>query len=165
MADQSNLSNDRRGLIDTPPEEYAAIPLVEERLSVSKREVESGRVRVRVSVEERQETVTAELARDDVQIERVPRGERLTEMPHVRLEGGTTIIPVVEEVLVVEKALVLVEEIHLRRRTETETVQIPATVRSERASIERDDPSTSRGTPGGGGAAQADPRTSRPAGE
>jgi stress response protein YsnF len=59
-------------------------------------------------------------------------------MPHVRLEGSTTIIPVVEEVLVVEKALVLVEEIHVKRRTETETVQIPAMVRSERATVERD---------------------------
>ena len=138
MADQSNLSNKRRGARAASPQEYAAIPLVEERLSISKREVESGRVRVRVSVEEREETITAELARDDVQIERVPRNERLTEMPHVRLEGSTTIIPVVEEVVIVEKALMLVEEIHLRRRTETETVQIPATVRSERATVERD---------------------------
>jgi stress response protein YsnF len=45
----------------------------------------------------------------------------------------------VEEVLVVEKALVLVEEIHVRRRTEVETVEIPATVRRERASVERED--------------------------
>jgi uncharacterized protein (TIGR02271 family) len=140
MADQTTLSNGRLGAVDSSAEEYAAIPLVEERLSVAKREVESGRVRVRVTVDEREEMLTEQLTRDDVQIERVPRGERLTEMPHVRLEGGTTIIPVVEEVLVVEKALVLVEEIHVRRRTETETVQIPATVRSERAVVERDGP-------------------------
>jgi uncharacterized protein (TIGR02271 family) len=149
MADQTSLSTGRRGanasaarsgVIESPPEEYAAIPLVEERLSVTKREVENGRVRVHVTVEEREETVTEQLARDDVQIERVTRNERVSEMPHVRLEGGTTIIPVVEEVLVVEKVLVLVEEIHVRRRTEVETVQIPATIRSERASIQRDCP-------------------------
>ena len=140
MADQTSLSNKRRTAPDENAEEYAAIPLVEERLTVGKRAVESGRVRVRVTVEEREEILTEQLARDDVQIERVPRGERLTEMPHVRLEGSTTIIPVVEEVLVVEKALVLVEEIHVRRVTETETVQIPATVRSERATVERDGP-------------------------
>jgi uncharacterized protein (TIGR02271 family) len=138
MADQTSLSTERAAL-QPDAEEYAAIPLVEERLSVAKRQVESGRVRVRVTVEERAETISEQLARDDVQIERVPRGERLTEMPHVRLEGSTTIIPVVEEVLVVEKALVLVEEIHVRRRTEVETVEIPATVRSERASVERED--------------------------
>ena len=138
MADKTTLSSGRPGVLDSSVEEYAAIPLVEERLSVAKRSVESGRVRVRVLVEERQETVTEQLARDDVQVERVPRNERLSEIPHVRLEGSTTIIPVVEEVLVVEKALVLVEEIHVRRRTETETVEIPATLRSERATVERD---------------------------
>jgi stress response protein YsnF len=77
----------------------------------------------------------------------VPRNERLTEMPHVRLEGSTTIIPVVEELLVVEKALVLVEEIHVRRRTETETVEIPTTLRSERATIERDSTPTAPDSP------------------
>ena len=138
MADKSIISSGPADPFASTPEEYAAIPLVEERLSVGKRSVESGRVRVRVTVDERQETVTEPLARDDVQVERVPRNERLTEMPHVRLEGSTTIIPVVEEMLVVEKALVLVEEIHVRRRTETEMVEIPTTLRSERATIERD---------------------------
>jgi uncharacterized protein (TIGR02271 family) len=121
----------------TRTEDVAAIPLVEERLSVSKRQVESGRVRVHVAVAEHEETVTEQLARDDVQVDRVPKNVRLTEMPRVRLEGGTTIVPVVEEVMVVEKALVLVEEIHIRRRTATEEVQIPVTLRREEARVER----------------------------
>ena len=149
MADKSIISSGPTDPFASTPEEYAAIPLVEERLSVGKRSVESGRVRVKVTVEERQETVTEPLARDDVQVERVPRNERLTEMPHVRLEGSTTIIPVVEELLVVEKALVLVEEIHVRRRTETEMVEIPTTLRSERATVERDSPPTAGDGPPG----------------
>jgi uncharacterized protein (TIGR02271 family) len=119
-------------------DEVAAIPLVEERLSIAKRQVESGRVRVRVHVEEREETVTENLMRDDLQIERVPRNERLTKVPHVRLEGNTTIVPVVEEVLVVEKALMLVEEIHISRRSVSEPTNIPVTLRAERAEIERE---------------------------
>jgi len=119
-------------------EEVAAVPLVEERLSVAKRQVECGRVRVHVTVEEREETVTEQLLHDDLQIERIPRNVRLTEVPHVRLEGNTTIVPVVEEVLVVEKALMLVEEIHICRRSVIEAAEIPVTVRSERATIERD---------------------------
>ena len=115
----------------------ATIPLVEERLQVTRREVKSGRVRVHVSVEERQETLTEQMSRDDVQIEHVPRNVRVTEIPHVRLEGGTTIVPVVEEVMIVEKALVLVEEIHIRRRTISEAVDIPVTIKSERARVER----------------------------
>jgi uncharacterized protein (TIGR02271 family) len=119
-------------------EEVAAIPLMEERLSVAKRQVESGRVRVHVTVEERQETITEQLLRDDLQIERVPRNVRLTEMPNVRLEGNTTIVPVVEEVVVVEKALMLVEEIHIRRHSVAEPTEIPISLRVERADIERE---------------------------
>jgi len=140
MAGQENVDRDR-GKLATSTQEVAAIPLVEERLSVAKREVESGRVRVHVTVEERQETVTEQLLRDDVEIERVPRNTRLTEVPHVRLEGTTTVIPVVEEVVVVEKALMLVEEIHVRRRPGAETTAIPVTLRTERATVERDGPS------------------------
>jgi uncharacterized protein (TIGR02271 family) len=119
-------------------EDVAAIPLVEERLSVAKRQVESGRVRVHVTVEEREQVVTEQLLHDDLEIERVPRNVRVSEVPHVRLEGNTTIVPVVEEVLVVEKVLMLVEEIHICRRSVPEEAQIPVSLRSERANIERD---------------------------
>jgi uncharacterized protein (TIGR02271 family) len=119
-------------------EEVAAIPLVEEQLSVAKRQVESGRVRIHVTVEEREELVSEDLLHDELQIERVSRNVRLSEVPHVRLEGNTTIVPVVEEVLVVEKALVLVEEIHICRRSVSETKQIPVTVRVERANVDRE---------------------------
>lgn len=121
----------------TEEQEVAAIPLVEERVSVTKREVETGRFRVRVGVEERHETIPVELSHDEVEIERVPVNRNVTQLPSVRLEGSTTIIPVVEEVVVVEKRLVLVEEIHVRRKTSVATEQIPVTIRSEQAQIER----------------------------
>ena len=140
-----NRTAGANGRAELPAEEVAAIPLVEERLSVSKRQVESGRVRVHVKVEEHEESVAEQLSRDDVEVERVPRNHRLSEMPRVRLEGGTTIVPVVEEVMVVEKALVLVEEIHIRRRTATETVQIPVKLRKESASVERAERSSKGG--------------------
>jgi uncharacterized protein (TIGR02271 family) len=119
-------------------EEVAAIPLVEERLEVGKRQVESGRVKVRVAVDTHEETVPAELRHDHVEIRRVPRNVSVTQLPAVRLEGDTTIIPVVEEQLVVEKRLVLVEEIHVIRRTETKVEEIPVALRSERAEVERE---------------------------
>lgn len=119
-------------------EEVAAIPLVEERLNVAKRQVESGRVRVKVTVDEREQTVTEQLLHDELQIERVPRNIRLNDVPKVRLEGNTTIVPVVEEVVIVEKALVLVEEIHISRRSFAEEAQIPVTLRVEHATVERE---------------------------
>ena len=121
----------------TEEQEVAAIPLVEERASVAKREVETGRFRIRVTVEERQDLVPTELAHDEVEIERVPMNRTLSQLPSVRLEGSTTIIPVVEEVVVVEKKLVLVEEIHVRRKSSVRTEDIPVTLRSEQAEIER----------------------------
>jgi uncharacterized protein (TIGR02271 family) len=121
-------------------QEVAAIPLVEERVSVGKRQVETGRYRVRITVEEREERVPVELSHDEVEIERVPRNVAVQELPSVRLEGTTTIIPVVEEVVVVEKRLVLVEEIHVRRRSSVATEEVPIRVRAEQAAIERDPP-------------------------
>ncbi|HEY0626219.1 MAG TPA: DUF2382 domain-containing protein [Allosphingosinicella sp.] len=117
--------------------DVATIPLLEEQLVVGKKEVESGRIRILVDVDEREERVVQDLVRDEVEIERVARNERVSEMPHVRLEGDVTVIPVVEEVLVVEKALMLVEEVRVRRRPGVERREIPVRLRTERASVER----------------------------
>lgn len=77
----------------------------------------------------------------------MPRNQAVAELPGIRLEGDTTIIPVVEEQLVVEKRLVLVEEIHVVRRTGTMVQNIPVALRSERAEIEREE----RNVPEGAG--------------
>jgi uncharacterized protein (TIGR02271 family) len=121
----------------TEDHEVAAIPLAEERVSVTKREVETGRLRVEISVQERQDAVPVELSHDEVEVERVPVNKAVSHLPSVRLEGSTTIIPVVEEVVVVEKRLILVEEIHVRRKSVAETRQIPVTLRSEQVRIDR----------------------------
>ncbi len=122
-------------------EQDLVIPLVEERVSTAKREVETGRVRVRTRVEERQQMIRSELARDEVEIERVPMNVELSALPEVRQEGGTTIIPIVEEVLIVEKKLVLVEEIRLRRTTASQEYTQPVTIRSQRADVTREESS------------------------
>jgi uncharacterized protein (TIGR02271 family) len=119
-------------------EEVAAIPLVEERVSIARRQVESERLQVRISVHEREESIPVELAHDEVEVERVPRNVPVSELPMVRHEGNTTIIPVVEEVVVLEKRLVLVEEIHVRRVSSATTEHVPVTIRSEQASIDRE---------------------------
>jgi uncharacterized protein (TIGR02271 family) len=119
-------------------QEVAAIPLVEERVLVDKRQIEAGRTRIRVSVAEREEQVPVELTHDEVEIERVPKNVALASLPSVRLEGTTTIIPVVEEVVVVEKRLVLVEEIHVRRRSRTDRHEVPVTLRAEQVDIDRE---------------------------
>jgi uncharacterized protein (TIGR02271 family) len=121
----------------TEEQEVAAIPLAEERVTVTKREVETGRLRIQVSVEERQDSVPVELSHDEVEVERVPVNRAVSQLPSVRLEGSTTIIPVVEEVVVVEKRLILVEELHVRRKSVAETREIPVLIRSEQVRIDR----------------------------
>lgn len=63
----------------------------------------------------------------------------MSEAPQVRIEGDVTIVPVMEEVLVIEKRLMLVEEIHIRRVATREDVSIPVELRKQRATIERED--------------------------
>ncbi len=121
----------------TEEQEVATIPLVEERLDVSKRQVETGRLRIQVTVEERHEDVAVDLAQEEIEIERVPVNKAVSHLPSVRLEGTTTIIPVVEEVMVVEKRLMLVEEIHVRRKSTSETRRVPVTLKSEQVRIDR----------------------------
>jgi uncharacterized protein (TIGR02271 family) len=113
------------------------VPVAVEELDVQKRTVETGTVRITKVVHEHETTVDEPLLRDNVAISRLPM-ERVVEGPiPVRQENGTTIISVVEEVLVVEKRWMLREEIHVRkRRTETHQPQ-QITLRSEEVQVER----------------------------
>jgi uncharacterized protein (TIGR02271 family) len=113
------------------------VPVLVEELEVQKRTIETGKVRITKVVHERETLVDEPLLRDNVAISRLPM-ERVVEGPiPVREENGTTIISVVEEVLVVEKRWMLREEIHIRkRRTETHQPQ-RITLRSEDVQVER----------------------------
>lgn len=118
-------------------EPAAVIPLVEERISANKRLVETGRVRVRTVVDKREVVVREELIRGSVDVVRVPVDRQVEAVPAVREEGGTIVVPVVEERIVVEKRLILVEEVHIRRSSAVEAVEQPVTLRSQRPVVER----------------------------
>jgi stress response protein YsnF len=129
---------DRKSEPYLPPETTAdVIPLVEEDLRVSKRQAVTGRVRVRTVVDTVEEVARETLHSETVEVTRVPIDREVTEAPAVRTEGDVTIVPVLEEVLVVEKRLVLKEELHLRRKVETETFEAPVTLRKQRVEVER----------------------------
>ncbi|HYO80442.1 MAG TPA: DUF2382 domain-containing protein [Bryobacteraceae bacterium] len=53
---------------------------------------------------------------EEAEVKRVSVNRMVTEAPQTRIEGEVTIVPVVEEVLVIEKRLLLKEEIHIVRR-------------------------------------------------
>jgi stress response protein YsnF len=114
------------------------IPVVEEIATVGKQEVVTGRVRVRTITDTIEELAHAELQQEDVEVTRVPIDKVVESTPEIRTDGDVTIIPVMEEVLVIEKRLMLKEELHIRRRVATEAVQVPVTLHKQRAIVERE---------------------------
>lgn len=123
--------------------EAVVIPVVEETARIDKRAVVTGRVRVSTHTDTVEQVLRETLRGDMVGVTRVPVNRTIGEgevAPQVRDEGGVTIIPVLEEVLVVEKRLVLKEEVHIRHTTSGEDVEVPVTLRRQRAVVERVSP-------------------------
>ena len=116
-----------------------AIPLAEETLVVGKRQVERARVRVRTQVEHRTELAEIDLTREDVSVERVPINCEVETAPGVRHEGDTLVIPVVEEMMVLQKRLVLREEVRITVNRTQEHVAEPVVLRTVHAVVERED--------------------------
>ena len=116
------------------------IELLEETLRVAKRTVEHGRVRVSVLTETEQRQVRETLRSSRVEVEHVAVGRRLEAgeaMPQSRTENDVLIIPVVEEMLVLEKRLVVVEEMHIRIVQSQEAIEQTVPLRRQRAEVER----------------------------
>jgi stress response protein YsnF len=133
-SNEADVKRDEVGTADT------VLPLIEEELRVAKREEVTGRVRVRTVTDTAEELVRQELQGERVDVERVPVDKLVepgVEPPQIRTEGNVTILPVLEEVLVVEKRLLIKEELRITRHPTTEIAEIPVTVRKQRAVIER----------------------------
>jgi uncharacterized protein (TIGR02271 family) len=120
---------DARGLV---------IPVVEERLEVSRERVETGRVRITKSVEAREVVVDDPLKRESVRVEHVPINQVVTgAVPQVREEGDVTVIPILEERVVTRTELVLVEEVRIHRDHSKYNDPQRVTLRKEVVAVER----------------------------
>lgn len=119
-----------------------SFPVMEEELHVSKRVVDTGRgVRVHKTVTEQEELIDQTLLRDELQVEHVPVG-RVVEAesaPQIRYEGDTLVVPVLEEVLVVQKQMVLKEEVRITRHRHVDRVPQAVVLRTEHVNVERFD--------------------------
>lgn len=128
---------DTTEIVDTTADEKVVIPVVQEEVVIGKREVEAGRVRVTKTVREREAIVDEPLFREQVQVERVPVNRVIDAPVDVRHEGDTLIVPVVKEVLVVEKRLMLVEELHITKIRQAEHQPQSVTLREEVVDVKR----------------------------
>jgi uncharacterized protein (TIGR02271 family) len=114
------------------------LALAREELEVRKRKVRTGRVRVKKVVREHEALVDEALLREEVEVERVPVNRPTKGVPAPRYERDVLVIPVVEEVLVVSKQLVIREELRVRRRVNRSPHRQSVVLRSEAAIVERD---------------------------
>ena len=114
-----------------------AIPVIRERPVISRKLVDSHVVRIRKEVSEFEESHDIELQDETVEVSHVPMNEIVSTAPSIRVEGDTNIIPIVEEVLVVEKRLRIKEELRVRRVQSVRTEPVSATLKREDITIER----------------------------
>jgi uncharacterized protein (TIGR02271 family) len=112
------------------------IPILEERLVPGKRPVDLGELRIHKYVEEVEEVISQPVTRDDLVIERVPINRPLEAPVEPREEGEWLVVPIMEEVLVVQKRLMLAEEVRIRKRQVSEAQEVRGTVRRERVELE-----------------------------
>jgi len=134
-----NSSNTNRISL-LPSGEQLVIPVLVEHAQVDVHREITGTVRVRKLVHEESTPVRSEGFRELVETTRVPVNQvvEITEPP--KTVGELLVIPVYEERFI--KQLVLVEEIHVRRRRESFEHNASVALRREEVVVERLDPAT-----------------------
>jgi uncharacterized protein (TIGR02271 family) len=113
------------------------LTLLAEELTVGKEALETGRVRISKHTHTREVAIDEDLLKESAEIETIPIGRQLFEMPMVRQEGETTIIPIVEEVLHTERRLFLKEEVRITRKKTTDQFHDRVTLRYQEAVVTR----------------------------
>ena len=111
--------------------------LLAEDAKVSRETVETGRVRVAKVTHTRDQLIDETLGRTAVEVNRVPINRLIEKMPVIKEDGDLTIIPIVEETFVVQRRLMLKEEVHIRRVRTTERFQQTVKLRYQTAEVTR----------------------------
>jgi uncharacterized protein (TIGR02271 family) len=116
------------------------VPLPVEEVSVSRREIKRANVQIALNTRTREQLIDEELTHVRVEIERFSIDQTVEAVPPIRQEGDITIIPVVEEVVIVERRLVLKEEVRVRRVSTKEQHQETVVLRQQEAVVTREGP-------------------------
>ena len=111
--------------------------LFAEEVAVTREAVETGRVRIAKVTRKKEHLVEEDLARETVEVKTVPIGRQVDAAPAVRDDGETMIIPVMEEIIVIERRLVLKEELHVRRIRSIERHRETVQLRYQEAEVSR----------------------------
>lgn len=129
---------------DMTARDEQAIPVVEERLRVGKREVDRGGVRVRSYIVEEPVHEEISLREERVEIERRPVGAAAADDPELFREQTIEVSERGEEAIVAKDAVVT-EEVVVRKSADERTENIDETLR--RTEVDVDDTRTGAGSP------------------
>lgn len=126
-------------VVSVPRDEDSSIvlPVTQEQLKVDRQTVQTGSVAIHKTIQEQVQVVDEARYSEELEIERVPINQPVDTPPPVRHEGETLVIPLVEEVLYVEKRLVLREEIRVKKLRKELREPKEVTLRQEQVEIER----------------------------
>ncbi|QNA91059.1 YsnF/AvaK domain-containing protein [Massilia sp. Dwa41.01b] len=120
------------------------IPVAAEELAIGTRTVDTGRgVRIHKTVVEQPVTIDEALGHDEVEVRHVAVDRIVApdEVPTTRQEGDTLVVPILEEVLVVERRVRIKEELHITRTRREERHQQEVVLKAEQVNVERFDDS------------------------
>lgn len=113
------------------------IPVIQEQLVIDKQVIETGKVRVRKTVSEETASLNIPLIQETYDVQRVPAQQVMDNPPGVRYEGDTIVVPVMREIIIVEKKYELIEEVRLTRRTTAIPHVQEITLLKEHVQVER----------------------------
>ena len=140
-SNQTNFNRQNLAAIDARENERGEIvvPLIAEEISVSKKTVETGGIRVHKTASESVRRIDEPIVREHLEVERVEINQFVEAAPAIRYEGDVMIVPVLEEVVVTQKRLLLREEVRfVKRREEIANVQ-EIVLRREEINLEKID--------------------------
>ena len=149
LIDEADLADEAALRSDAPLASTGRLPTradaevfqeIQESIDVRRVVREAERVRILVTTGQTTETVSEPTWQDHVEIRREPVGQVVTAVEDVRTEDGVTVVPVYEEVLVVERRLVLRERLHVSVQREATETRQEVTLRHQSVDVARAEP-------------------------
>lgn len=137
LANRTNIADQPPAQVESAVESALVIPVIQEELTVEKRVIETGQVRLVKTVHQEEQVVSLPLLQEEILVERVPMDQLVDQPPGSRQEGDTMIYPVLREEIVVVKRLRLVEEIRVTKRAVQTTESQTVTLRREEITVDR----------------------------
>jgi uncharacterized protein (TIGR02271 family) len=120
-----------------PSDEKLVIPLHAETVEMSRHRVATNDVTVARLTSQHEETIDVLLNDQQVTVEYVDINEFVGEIPQIRDVGNTVIVPIFEEVLVVERRIRLKQEVRIHRQVNVRHHHETVPVRTQQVVVSR----------------------------